>query len=351
MQGADHVHARLALEQPELRAHPRIEVQQLVLPVAPVVAQVEVDDPGEADLLDEPLGQIGEFRIVHDVGVRRHARVGRPGTDLHPGEQRLRGGVLGEVGVHDPVLGLLPRQVLLQHHPRPLAPVTGQGEQALAGGDPRGAVHRRAAAAHERLAVLRHHRETGLLGEGDDVLVGLREGRRGRGDAVLHAQLVQPLLAGQLPGQAGGHPREEERAGERVLVLGDQDGGLLVGGHQHGGPADPAADPQQALHQMAGVLGAPGPPDEGPCEIAGAGRGGVGVLGDRVHRHAEPAQAADRSHPAVVQRIVAELHDQGRHIAVGLERHTGDSTAHGSPHVSPSTERSGPTPSASPERR
>jgi hypothetical protein len=45
----DDVDPGRRLEQAELRADPRVEVEQLVLLVAPVVAPVEVDDAAEAE--------------------------------------------------------------------------------------------------------------------------------------------------------------------------------------------------------------------------------------------------------------------------------------------------------------
>jgi hypothetical protein len=47
--GPDDVDPGRRLEQAELRADPRVEVEQLVLLVAPVVAPVQVDDAPEAE--------------------------------------------------------------------------------------------------------------------------------------------------------------------------------------------------------------------------------------------------------------------------------------------------------------
>jgi len=114
--------------------------------------------------------------------------------------------------------------------PGVLAPVVGEAEQALGGADPSGAVHRGLLAPHERLAVLGQDRETGLLGEVDDVVVRLRERGRRTGNAVFHAQFVQALFAREAAWQGGLDAREQEAARQFVLVFGDQDGGLLVGG-------------------------------------------------------------------------------------------------------------------------
>nr|BBJ52933.1 hypothetical protein SAVMC3_55620 [Streptomyces avermitilis] len=343
MHGADDVHPRLVLEEAELGAHPWVEVEELVLAVAPVEAQVEVDDAAEADLLDETRGEVGEFRIVHDVRVRRHPGVRRPGADLHAGEHGERGRVRVEVGVHDPVFGLLSRQVLLEDHSGVVAPVAGEREQSLAGGDPRRAVHRGPGPADERFAVLGHEREAGLLGEAHDVVVRLREGGRRAGDAVLHAQFVQPLFAGEPARELGVDPREEEAApvGQCLLVLGDQDGRLFVGRDEDGRTADQVPDAQQPFHEPFRFLRSGGRPDEGAAQIARGRRGRVTVFGHRIHRYAEPSQAADGAHTAVMQRVVAELDDQPRHVTVRVERHAAGASGHGSP-TCPPTDRTHP---------
>ena len=80
---------------------------------------------------------------------------------------------------------------------------------------------------------------------------------------MFHAQFVQALLACEAARQGPFDTREEEEALEHVLVLGDQYGCLLVRGDEDGGTADAAADAQQAFHQVVGILGAGGRPDEG----------------------------------------------------------------------------------------
>ena len=87
--GSDHVDARGVAEQPELGAEPRIEVEQLVLAVPGVQAQVKVEDPAVRQISCSSRGD-----LVAQPGVRSGAAeagqpgVGRVGPFLDPGERR-----------------------------------------------------------------------------------------------------------------------------------------------------------------------------------------------------------------------------------------------------------------------
>ncbi len=279
---------------------------------------------------------MGEFRVVDDIRAGRHAGVRRPGAHLDAGEQRQRRPVRAEAGVHDPVLGLLPRQILLEDHARPRAPVTGQVQQLVRPSYPGRAGDGGPFAPDERLAVLGHHREARPPGIRHYLRVRAGEDGGRRGHPVCDAQFVQALFAGQLPRQAGGCPGEEKRPGERVGVLGYQHGRLFVGGDQQRRPADPPADAQQPRHQPVRLLPSGGRPDEAATEVAGGHRRCEGVLRHGVHGHPEPPQTADRPHAAVVQGVSPDLHDQPRNAPVDREPCATAS------HVSP--QRRGPSP-------
>src|SRR3984957_9024910 len=62
VQGPQDVDARGRLEQAELVPHPRVEVDELVLAVPPVVAHVEVRHPVEPHRFAEAPGQLGQLR-------------------------------------------------------------------------------------------------------------------------------------------------------------------------------------------------------------------------------------------------------------------------------------------------
>src|ERR1700722_15871571 len=62
VQGPQDIDARGRLEQAELVPHPRVEVDQLVLAVPPVVAHVEVRHPVEPHRFAEAPGQLGQLR-------------------------------------------------------------------------------------------------------------------------------------------------------------------------------------------------------------------------------------------------------------------------------------------------
>ncbi|GAA1357137.1 hypothetical protein GCM10009612_24690 [Streptomyces beijiangensis] len=120
---------------------------------------------------------------------------------------------------------------------------------------------------YERLTVLGDDREAGVRRELLDVGVRIRERGRRRGHPVLDAQLVRPLLAGEPARERGLHAREEEGTRQYVLVLGDQDRRFFVGRDQDRRPADAAADPQQPVDQLPGLLLAGGRPDERPLQV------------------------------------------------------------------------------------
>ncbi len=116
MQGAHHVDAGGVVEEAELRTDAGVEVEQLVTAVAAVEAPVEVGDAAVADRGAEPSRQLAQLVVLDGAPPGRHPCVGRPGAQLEPGEGDTAPPVSGQVGVHDPVLGHLGRDVLLQQH-------------------------------------------------------------------------------------------------------------------------------------------------------------------------------------------------------------------------------------------
>ncbi len=78
VQGAHHVDAGGVVEQAELRADAWIEIEQLVAPVAPVEAPVEIGDPAVADRRAEAHRERPELLVACRAAARRHPGVGRP---------------------------------------------------------------------------------------------------------------------------------------------------------------------------------------------------------------------------------------------------------------------------------
>ena len=117
IRGPDDIETGAGGEQPELRPEPRVEIQQLVLGVPRVEAQVEIEDPAEAD------GGRHRGDLLPQPAVRhRPAQAGQPGVGgvgavLDPGERGLATAGRVEVPVEEPVLSRGRRDVLLQHQP------------------------------------------------------------------------------------------------------------------------------------------------------------------------------------------------------------------------------------------
>src|SRR5438045_8681524 len=78
MRSAHHVDERVVLERPELRAGPRVEVEQLVLHVATVIANVEIDDAAVVETLAEPGDERRKLVVVDDACERTPPAARRP---------------------------------------------------------------------------------------------------------------------------------------------------------------------------------------------------------------------------------------------------------------------------------
>jgi len=110
------VDAGRRLEQPELRAQARVEVQELVLLIATVEPPVQVHDAAEPEPSAQVRGLRREPFVRHDAGVGGDSGVGWPGAVLHAGERDEALGRVVTVSVEDPVLRDRAWDVLLEHH-------------------------------------------------------------------------------------------------------------------------------------------------------------------------------------------------------------------------------------------
>lgn len=132
MQGPHDVDSRIGLEQPELRADPRVEVEELVLAVAAVQSPVEVDDAPVADAATEVDRLRGEARILEDPTARRHPGAHRPRSKLDAGKGDQRYRVPVEVCLEDPILADHVGDELLDDRAEGLGPARAEREQVLA---------------------------------------------------------------------------------------------------------------------------------------------------------------------------------------------------------------------------
>lgn len=310
MHGPYDVDACGRLEEPELRADPWVEVEELVLLVAAVEAPVQVHDAAEPEAPAQVLRLCGEGLVAHDPGVARHPGPRRPGPVLHAGEghRAVRGGVA--VGVEDPVLGDLPGDVLLEHHGRRLGPGRGEGHEGLGRPHDRADVHRRGAQPAERIDVLRHDGERHPRRERCDLLKRRREDRPRHRDPELDARVVQPALAREPARESRRDLGGDEPRRQIVGVLGHEHRGLVVGRQRNRGMTELLADAREDLEQSGLVLEPARRRHEPTPEIARDRRRGQAILGHRVHGHARASEGSDCSDAAVVKRVPPDLHDE-----------------------------------------
>ena len=313
--GGDHVDACRVLEEPELGADPGVEVQQLVLVIPGVPAQVEVHDPAVAHAREHLRD------LVAQPGVRRGAShagqpgVGRVGPLLGAGERGPAHRAAVAVAVEEPVAGGPPGDELLQHQPD-----AGRGAGAVglvervAVGQDRGAAEP-AAAAGPRRGQLGDQGEARLGGK----LAGFlrRLGYRGldRRHADLAAQLVQRVLACDPPGEITGRVGEQEPRPQLLAVLGQEDRARVVGRHQHGALPDPVGQLLQArlhpLHVVRARL-----PEAAAAQVTGTRRRRPRPLVHAVDRHALAAETTDDAEAAVVHDVRIELQHHRRRSRV-----------------------------------
>src|SRR5262249_15939749 len=95
--------------------------------------------------------------------------------------------------------------------------------------------------------------------------------------------------------------------------------GLVVGGYRYREPSQRTTDGAKLLDQLLGVVALAPRPYEMTGQVARQRDRGQVILGDRVHRHAEPAEGADDAQAAGVNRGMAALDEERGHRAVNLE--------------------------------
>lgn len=128
-----------------------------------------------------------------------------------------------------------------------------QVEQALGRAHDAGATHPGVHGQQPRLGPFDHDGEDGVLQERLDLGPGAGEHRSRTGNPKAIAELVQRAFAGQCPRQAGRGPREQEAARQLRGVLGDEDGGGVVGGHKDPWAPEPLHERCQAFEQQLRV--------------------------------------------------------------------------------------------------
>src|SRR5262249_38527264 len=156
----------------------------------------------------------------------------------------------------------------------------------------------------ERRDVLGNHGKSEPPGEIDEIVAGGREdGTRGRG-VVGQAGFEQSSLARQSPRQGGLGAWAGEEGGGGGGVFGQQDRGLVVGGYRYREPSQRATDGAKLFDQLLGVVALAPRPYEMTGEVARQRDRGQTILGDRVHRHTEPAEGANDAQAAGVNRVM-----------------------------------------------
>ncbi len=311
VQGTDHVETRRVGEQPELRAGPRIEVQQVVLARRTAATEVQVEHAPVAQLGHDPPGERRHPRVRRPASGRGQPGTARPGPRLASGPARADDPAPVGVPVDEPVPVPPRRQVRLQQQPAPRLP-RAQGQ--FPGLPRRTHQHRAAQPAARRQqprpAPLRHHRQPQPRGGPR----GLRRGVRDHGPRVRHAQrgtdTRQFRLVGDVLGQGPGG-RRQQVAGSQFparAAHGHRPG--VVHRHQHGRPPDPRRDPPQYRRDLGrgragrrrGVHRA---------DVPGRGHGAARAVGDHVHLHARPAERAHGPQRPVVEGVPVDPQQYG----------------------------------------
>ena len=188
-------------------------------------------------------------------------------------------------------------------------------------GHNRGAAQPSVAVAPRR-GQLGDQREAGRGGELAGLLRRLGHGGLRAGYAELAAQLVEGVLARdparEIPRRVG----EQEPLPQPVALLGEEDRARVVGRYQHGRPADPLGQPQQAGADPLRLVRVRLPEKAAP-QVTGAGRGRPRPFVHPVHGHAHATQAPDHAKTAVMHDVRIELQHHRRrgfkHFWIPLE--------------------------------
>ncbi len=299
IQGARHVHAVARHEQAEGSADPRVDVEDLVLPVAGVEAIPDVEDAAVAELLHPASG-----RLIHHVVAQADAEAGGTGVDgrlaqLAPRDAKEAVRRAVEVAVEHPHVIVAARDVLLQHQVGVVRILHLLVEpQQL--GETLDDDHLPARALVQAIArdALEHHGEGGPARKRANILDSGRERCRRRRHGVPAGKEVHVPLVGQRAREVRRLPREQESIAEHVGEIGDQQRGLVPGRDEDRWRPDPRADVEQLLDRCLrcsrGEI-----EDEAPAEVPRVRGRATGIRIDREHRDAETPESAQDAEPAV----------------------------------------------------
>ncbi len=115
--GDGEVGPRGVTEQPELRAEPRIEIQQVVPPVSGIQADIEVEQTAVPEPGEQRGDLVAELVVRHRAPEARQPGRGRVGPFFDAGEGWLADRVGVAVAVEEPVVSLAAGDEFLQHQP------------------------------------------------------------------------------------------------------------------------------------------------------------------------------------------------------------------------------------------
>jgi hypothetical protein len=238
---------------------------------------------------------------------------------LDPGEGHQAVGVGIAIRVKEPILGVLTRDVLLEHDCRSIRPAPGERQQLLGRVDKQRIRDSRRAQSHPWLDVLENDREITAFGEGKNVFGRPREYRIGSVQPQLPAEVMESPLAGEFACQVGRNAWNQEIR-QRVGKLGHEHCGLVVGRDHDSAPAKPAPQRNESIEQGLPVLGTRSWPYEASAQVPGHGRRREAVLCDCIDGHAHAAERADCPDDAVLKGIPADLGEEGGNGPIELDR-------------------------------
>ncbi len=115
--GQGDVGTRGVAEYPELRTEPGIEIQQVVLAIPGVQADIEIEQSAISKPREQGDDLVAELLVGHRAPQAGQPGGGRVGPILDAGEGRMTDRCGVAVAVEEPVRSLVARDELLQHQP------------------------------------------------------------------------------------------------------------------------------------------------------------------------------------------------------------------------------------------
>jgi hypothetical protein len=297
-------------EEAERAADSRVDVEQLVAPVACVVAEAEVEDAAILDGFHQPPRRNVDLLVRGADSERRRARIGRMLAELAARETDETVRALVEVAVEHPDGVGRTRDVLLQHQIRLLGVLhrVVRAEQLLLVTCDHDPVRRHRGRRGPAGGGLQDDREDGALEEAKHIGARLRIRRLGDGDVELLAERVHLLLVAEAARESFGPFREAVGLPQRGGVRVHEDRASVVDRDQERAAADLRADLEQLLDRL--LLGpAVERPGEALADVARACGRRLRIAVRPVDGHAEPAEAAGDPESALLDQVTDRLDD------------------------------------------